>query len=127
MTVGNTRRGLPGARSAWSSDGQSVRVGIGVSHCVCPVDSSKARIRKAGDSREVLYRGHVLFYIVYAVRHAQLGVLPRSIFRGHHNLAVAFCHMGNCGHPGSELFCDAQHGSGVFADPEPCERHHTPA
>lgn len=83
-----------------------------VSHCVCPVDSSKARIRKAGDSREVLYRGHVLFYIVYAVRHAQLGVLPRSIFRGHHNLAVAFCHMGNCGHPGSELFFDAQHGSG---------------
>lgn len=54
-----------------------------VSHCVCPVDSSKARIRKAGDSREVLYRGHVLFYIVYAVRHAQLGVLPRNIFRGH--------------------------------------------
>ena len=44
--------------------------------------------------------------------HAQLGVLPRCIFRGHHNLAVAFCHMGNCGHPGSELFCDAQHGSG---------------
>ena len=97
-----------------------------VSHCVCPVDSSKARIRKAGDSREVLYRVHVLFYIVYAVRHAQLGVLPRSIFRGNHNLAVAFCHMGNCGHPGSELFCDAQHGSGVFADPEPYERHDTP-
>ena len=49
-----------------------------VSHCVCPVDSSKARIRKAGDSREVLYRGHVLFYIVYAVRHMR----NLAFFRG---------------------------------------------
>jgi hypothetical protein len=49
-----------------------------VSHCVCPVDSSKARIRKAGDSREVLYRVHMYC----STSCTQYGMRNLAFFRG---------------------------------------------
>lgn len=74
-----------------------------VSHCVCPVDISKARIRKAGDSREVLYSQDYM-YICTCTGMRNLAFFRAEHFSGHHNLAVAFCHMGNCGHPAQNFF-----------------------